>query len=78
MKTIGTEGKEGEAVQGSYEYTAPDGTHVLVSYTADENGYQPHGDVLPVEPPLPPSVARSLKFIEEHPTTQEPAKVGAS
>lgn len=29
-------------VEGSYSYTSPDGTKVIVTYTADENGYHPH------------------------------------
>lgn len=70
LKTVEKD-KEGEAVQGSYEYTAPDGQKVQVSYTADENGYVAQGDVIPTSPPLPESVARALKFIEEHPSTEE-------
>lgn len=36
--------------KGSYQYTAPDGTPVQVTYTADENGFQPQGSVIPVAP----------------------------
>ncbi|CAG2054769.1 unnamed protein product, partial [Timema podura] len=32
---------------GSYSYTAPDGSVISLSYTADENGFQPVGDHLP-------------------------------
>lgn len=28
-------------VEGSYSYTSPDGTKVTVTYTANENGYNP-------------------------------------
>lgn len=30
----------GTAVRGQYSYTAPDGTPIVVQYTADENGFQ--------------------------------------
>lgn len=76
LKTIDKD-QAGEVVQGSYEYTAPDGQHVQVSYTADENGYQAHGNVLPEAPPVPEAIARSLKFIEEHPYV-EPSSTSKS
>ncbi|KAJ8732724.1 hypothetical protein PYW07_015323 [Mythimna separata] len=59
-------GEAGAVVsQGSYRYTAPDGTPVEVTYVADENGYQPQGAVLPVGPGIPEAIARALKYIEE-------------
>lgn len=39
--------------QGGYRYIAPDGTPIAIQYVADENGYHPTGDHLPVGPPLP-------------------------
>ncbi|XP_071516015.1 cuticle protein CP14.6-like [Panulirus ornatus] len=40
-------------VAGQYSYVAPDGTDVVVKYVADENGYQPQSDLLPVAPEFP-------------------------
>ncbi|XP_042218318.1 larval cuticle protein LCP-17-like [Homarus americanus] len=40
-------------ISGQYSYTAPDGTPVVVKFVADENGYQPQSDLLPVAPELP-------------------------
>ena len=36
-----------------HSYTAPDGTPVHVKFVADENGYQPQSDLLPVAPEFP-------------------------
>ncbi|XP_045593234.1 cuticle protein CP14.6-like [Procambarus clarkii] len=41
------------AKAGQYSYTAPDGTDVVVKFVADENGYQPQSDLLPVAPAFP-------------------------
>ncbi|XP_067000859.1 endocuticle structural glycoprotein ABD-4 [Anabrus simplex] len=46
--------------QGSFSYTAPDGTVISLTYTADENGFQPQGDHLPTSPPIPEAIARAL------------------
>lgn len=36
-----------------FSYTAPDGTLVEMKFVADENGFQPESDVLPVAPEFP-------------------------
>ncbi|XP_069188746.1 endocuticle structural glycoprotein SgAbd-1-like [Procambarus clarkii] len=47
-------GTNGSVVQtGQYSYTAPDGTPVKVTFVADENGFQPQSDIIPVAPALP-------------------------
>lgn len=51
---------------GSYSYTAPDGQHITVSYTADENGFHPQGDHLPTPPPIPEAILRSIEYNARH------------
>ncbi|XP_042856743.1 cuticle protein AMP1A-like [Penaeus japonicus] len=54
---------------GSFSYTAPDGTPVVVKYVADENGFQPQSDLLPVAPafphPIPQFVLDQIAFAAE-------------
>ncbi|XP_066944549.1 endocuticle structural glycoprotein SgAbd-1-like [Macrobrachium rosenbergii] len=61
------EGANGAVVKvGRYSYTAPDGTLVEVKYVADENGFQPQSDLLPVAPefphPIPQFVLDQIAF----------------
>ncbi|KAL4707783.1 hypothetical protein ACJJTC_001729 [Scirpophaga incertulas] len=58
-------------VQGAYSYTSPDGTPVQLSYVANEDGYQPQGSHLPVAPPVPAAIQRSLDYIAAHPPPVE-------
>ncbi|MPC23819.1 cuticle protein AM1199-like [Portunus trituberculatus] len=46
-------GSEGGSQQGFVSYTAPDGTPVHIKFVADEKGYQPDSDLLPVAPAFP-------------------------
>ncbi|XP_068206672.1 cuticle protein AM/CP1114-like [Palaemon carinicauda] len=54
---------------GQYSYTAPDGTEVLVKFVANENGYQPESNLLPVAPefphPIPQFVLDQIAFAAE-------------
>nr|XP_033337518.1 larval cuticle protein LCP-17-like [Megalopta genalis] len=54
--------------QGQYQYTAPDGTPIAVSYVADHNGYQPQGEHIPTVSPL---IQRALEYIRAHPPKPE-------
>ncbi|XP_045136004.1 cuticle protein AM/CP1114-like [Portunus trituberculatus] len=59
-------GGEGGRQQGSYSYTASDGTPVFVKFVADDQGYHPESDLLPVAPefphPIPDFVLDQIAF----------------
>ena len=51
-------------VQGSYTFTDDDGNSYPLSYTANEGGFQPQADFLPVAPAQIPEYAQ---LRQEHP-----------
>ncbi|PSN39561.1 hypothetical protein C0J52_20617 [Blattella germanica] len=57
----------GEAIQGSFSYLGTDGVTYQINYIADENGFVPQGDHLPVAPPVPEAIARALEYNAAHP-----------
>lgn len=69
VKNLGPDpDKEGENLnaqvqQGSYSYTAPDGTLIEVSYIADETGFHATGNHLPTPPPVSDEVQKGLDII---------------
>lgn len=48
-----------------------EGNDFSLSYTADEKGYRPVGEHLPTPPPIPPAIARALRYLATK-TTPEP------
>ncbi|XP_037780442.1 cuticle protein AMP1A-like [Penaeus monodon] len=64
---VGEDGAVNSA--GSFSYTAPDGTPVHVEFVADEKGFQPQSDLLPVAPafphPIPQFVLDQIAFAAE-------------
>ncbi|KAH8370166.1 hypothetical protein KR093_002461, partial [Drosophila rubida] len=66
---IGAEeaGDEHNNVHGQFHFVSKEGLPIEVSYTADENGYHPHGDSLPTPPPTPEAILKALAYIEAHP-----------
>ncbi|XP_023944523.2 pupal cuticle protein 36-like [Bicyclus anynana] len=51
----------GVQAQGSFSYKGDDGQDYSITYTADENGYQPRGAHLPTPPPIPDEILKSLE-----------------
>ncbi|KAM3962663.1 LOW QUALITY PROTEIN: cuticular protein RR-1 motif 2 [Aphomia sociella] len=62
-------------ITGGVRYTAPDGTPVDLSYVANEGGYQPQGSHIPVPPPIPAAIQRSLEYIAAHPPVERVASL---
>ncbi|EDV96270.1 pupal cuticle protein Edg-78E [Drosophila grimshawi] len=54
-------------VSGTVAWVSPEGEQISLQYTADENGYHPVGSHLPVPPPIPDAILRSLQYNAEHP-----------
>lgn len=57
-------------VQGQFQYPGDNGT-IHLTYTADENGYQPQGDHLPTAPPVPEAIQRALAYLATAPPQTE-------
>jgi len=55
--------------QGEISFTFPDGTPFHMTYVADENGFQPQSDFLPVAPafphPIPEFVLEQIEFARQ-------------
>ncbi|XP_050448044.1 endocuticle structural glycoprotein SgAbd-8-like [Cataglyphis hispanica] len=64
---VGPKGEHAVVAQGQYQYTAPDGTPIAVSYSADETGFHPQGAHLPVAPPVPELIQRAVDYVLAHP-----------
>ncbi|EDW89341.1 larval cuticle protein 4 [Drosophila yakuba] len=53
-------------IVGVYSLTSQDGEQVLLTYAADENGFQ--SNRLPTPHPTPEAIARPLEWLESHPS----------
>jgi hypothetical protein len=74
LKNPGIENEEALVQHGSYTYTAPDGSIITVTYTADEQGFRAEGAHLPTPPPIPPEIQKSLDIIYEQIKLQQVRK----
>lgn len=64
-------GVGGVSAIGGYHYTSPNGEPVIVTYIADDNGYQPQSDLLPQVPPVPEHVIRLLQWLAKNPSEDD-------
>ncbi|XP_012219883.1 endocuticle structural glycoprotein SgAbd-2-like [Linepithema humile] len=53
-------------VQGSFSYSNDDGI-ISLNYVANENGFQPRGEHLPIAPAIPSGILKALEYIAQHP-----------
>ncbi|XP_030385773.1 pupal cuticle protein 20 [Scaptodrosophila lebanonensis] len=60
LKNAGVEGSEAQTAEGFFSYTSPEGQPIMVTYIADEFGFQPQGDHLPTPPPIPIEIEEAL------------------
>lgn len=67
----GVPDQEAQHAEGSYSYTAPDGTLISVTYVAGPEGFVPTGSHLPTPPPVPEAIQKALDFIRSLPPTPE-------
>ncbi|XP_058975808.1 pupal cuticle protein 20 [Musca domestica] len=63
LKNAGDSDNEAQVAEGSFSFTSPEGESFVVTYIADENGFQPQGDHLPTPPPIPPEIQEALDKI---------------
>ena len=52
--------------QGDFQWVSPEGETISLKYIADENGYQPEGAHLPVAPPIPVEIIKSIEYIRSN------------
>ncbi|KAK8728621.1 hypothetical protein OTU49_009054, partial [Cherax quadricarinatus] len=76
VQVSGSQGPTGGAnLIGSYSYPLEDGSIASVKYVADENGFQPQSDLLPVAPEfpheIPEFVLEQIAFAEEERKREE-------
>ncbi|CAD7090705.1 unnamed protein product [Hermetia illucens] len=66
------QGAGGVRAQGAFSYTSPEGIPIQLTYAADENGFQPQGNHLPVPPPIPEEILKALQWNAAHPEEEDP------
>nr|CAD7459915.1 unnamed protein product [Timema tahoe] len=67
LKDLGDKEGPSSVIQGSYSFVTADGQVFELRYIADENGFQPQASFLPVAPPIPEDIQRSLEYNAAHP-----------
>lgn len=63
--------QEAQHAEGSYSYTAPDGTVISMTYVAGPEGFVPTGAHIPTPPPIPEAILKALEYIRSQPPSPE-------
>lgn len=71
LLNAGVPEQEAQHAEGSYSYTAPDGTIISVTYVAGPEGFVPTGSHLPTPPPIPEAIAKALEYLRSLPPSPE-------
>lgn len=74
----GVPDQEAQHAEGSYSYTAPDGTVISLTYVAGPEGFVPTGSHLPTPPPVPEAIQKALEYIRSLPPTPEDSPAPSS
>ncbi|XP_064083989.1 cuticle protein AMP4-like [Macrobrachium nipponense] len=66
MQVSGTPGSEGQVnMEGVYLLPLADGGFAEIRFIANENGFQPSGDILPTPHPLPAHAIEQIRIAEQ-------------
>ncbi|CAD7081989.1 unnamed protein product [Hermetia illucens] len=65
--SVQEQGVGSHQASGGFAYISPEGHPIQIKYTADEHGFHPDGAHLPVPPPIPDYILRSLEWNAAHP-----------
>ncbi|XP_015114986.1 larval cuticle protein LCP-17 [Diachasma alloeum] len=74
-EVVGSVKGEGESaalqVEGSSSYKSDDGQDIVLTYTANEEGFKPEGAHLPTPPPIPELIRKALEWIAANPSKED-------
>ncbi|KAK7081129.1 hypothetical protein SK128_027955 [Halocaridina rubra] len=66
MQVSGTPGADGQSnMEGFYVLPLADGGFAEIRFVANENGFQPVGDILPTPHPLPAHAQEQIRIAEQ-------------
>ncbi|CAD7091416.1 unnamed protein product [Hermetia illucens] len=74
--SVHEQGAGSHQASGGFSYTSPEGHPIQVKYIADEHGFHAEGAHLPVPPPIPDYILKSLEWNAAHPEEEHEYAAG--